>query len=85
MSFQEQLVGFIIGSADFICQLCIIAYVLYTFKIIGPVRMKNEVPSTLNDTWKNTGSFIANAADIANKLKTAINTPEGEENTNKTK
>lgn len=76
MSYHEVMFNFVWYTVEFACYISIIAYVLYTFKIIGPFKMKENVPETMNETWANTGQILASAADIAKKFNKALATGE---------
>lgn len=71
-SYHHLLFLFIWYTVEFSCYLSIIAYVLYTFKFIGPFKMKENVPEAAAETWANTGQLLASAADIAKKFNRAF-------------
>ena len=80
MWFYEWLPTMIWYTVEFVCMLSIVAYVLFTFNIIGPIKFKNDVPATFNETWKSANSFLNTAATMANKLKKAIDNDNDDDN-----
>lgn len=71
MGFHEAVFNFIWYTVEFITDLCVIAYVAYTFKLIGPWKTKKDVPGTFDDTWSQTSSILTAAATVANKINSA--------------
>ena len=79
-TYKDTLFSFTWYSVEFITYICIIAYVFYTFKIIGPWKMKQNVSETGIDTWSQTSTLLSSAADIAQKFNKAFDKKsEGEE------
>ncbi len=66
--FGEWLPALIWYSVEFTTYLCIIAYTLFTFNIIGPFRLKKDVPATFDKTWSDTNKVISVAANFADKF-----------------
>ena len=82
MGFLEQLPTVIWYTAEFLCYLAIIAFTLFTFKIIGPPKFKNEVPATFDQTWKDTNQIINVGASFLTKVQNAMNKSEDDKGDN---
>ena len=73
---------FIWYTVEFCCYISIIAYTLFTFKILKPFGFKNDVPSTFNQTWKDTNSFLNAASGIASKVNQVLGNEPKNNNSN---
>jgi hypothetical protein len=56
--------------------LCIIWYVLYTSKYIGPVKTKDDVIAEGEGTWGSMETILASGAQIVQRLNQVVTTPE---------
>lgn len=83
MGFSEWLPSMIWYTVEFMCYISIIAYTLFTFGILKPIKFKSDVvPATFNQTWKDANSFLNTASSIATKVKKAIDGDKNGENNN---
>lgn len=62
-------------GVEFICYLCIIAYVLAYFNIIKAPKQTASVVENTSQTWAATGDLLSNAASIARRVNGALNQP----------
>jgi hypothetical protein len=65
-------------GVEFICYLCIIAYVLAYFGLIKSPKQTANVVENTNQTWAATGDLLSNAASIAKRVNSALTQPSPE-------
>lgn len=71
-SYRDLLFLFIWYLVEFVYMLCVIAYVLYTFGAIKPIKPKEDVPATMDQTWSQTRAVLGNIASITGKVNKLI-------------
>lgn len=71
-SFQQTLFLTTWYGVEFICYICIIAYVAAFFNFIKSPRQTANVVENTAQTWGATSDLIANAASIARQVNGAI-------------
>lgn len=72
MSYHELVGSFVWHAVMFVYMIAVIVYVGHTVGLIKPVQVRGDVTGQLNQTWSQTTTLLASAADIAKKFNKAL-------------
>ena len=64
-------------TVEFTTYLCIIAYTAFTFGLLKPIKMKNDTPASINETWKSAEGFLKTGFDITKRVQKVLKEEEG--------
>lgn len=72
MSWIQSAGTFLYHGAQVIYWISVSVFVAYTIGLRGPWKVKGDVSGQMNQTWSQTSSLLANAADIAKKVNKVL-------------